>query len=438
MNHLLKTALALIVVAFVLLFILTTFVPPPAAEYAEARRFFSLDEIATGETFGFGRKLFFWASTALELGLLIALVVTGAARRLADTYSHWLRLDVVPAAVDGSRGRRLRAWAGSLGRWLVVLLLMGATYAILHELLQFPLSVGRFYYSRAWGMTDRPLGDWLREYALGLGVNLIGEMVAGVGLYLLLRWFPRTWYLWGAGGGLALAFAVAYLMPIVIAPLFNTFTPIGQTRWYKLEPAIRQLAERAGISVSDIYVMDASRQGHHTNAYFSGLGSTQSIVLYDTLLEKHTPDEVQSILAHEIGHWQHRHIIQGILLGALAGFVGLIVLDRCLRWFRERPPVYLHTLSDPAGVPLVLLLGYLGTWIAMPLENAVSRHFERQADMTSLELAGMPDVFIAAERKLAVDNKSNVVAAPWNVWLFSTHPTALQRIEMARQWQQSP
>lgn len=437
MSHLLKTALAIIVVVFVLLFVLTTFVPAPAAEYAQARQFFSADDIARGETYAFGRKLFMWAGAALELGLLLAFVATGTARRLADVYGGWLGLGASASAADGSRWQRMRAWTGSLLRWLAVLLLIGATYAILHELLQFPVSVGRFYYSRAWGMTDRPLGDWLREYALSVSVGLVGELIAGVGLYLLLRWFPRTWYLLGGLGGMAMAFAIAYLMPIVIAPLFNTFTPLADTRWYTLEPSIRRLAHEAGISVSDIYVMDASRQGFHTNAYFSGLGSTQSIVLYDTLLKNHTPDEVKSILAHEIGHWKHQHIVQGILLGSIAALVGLIVLDRILRWFRERPPVCLRSLADPAGLPLVLLLGYLGSWIALPLENAVSRHFERQADMTSLQLAGMPDVFIRAEEKLARDNLSNVAPAPWNVWLFSTHPTALQRIEMARQWQQS-
>jgi STE24 endopeptidase len=180
--------------------------------------------------------------------------------------------------------------------------------------------------------------------------------------------------------------------------------------------------------------MNASRQGNHTNAYFTGLGATQKIVLYDTLLKNHPPDEVESILAHEIGHWVHRHIISGILLGAIAALAGLIVLDRMLRWLIGRPPVYLRSLDDPAGLPLVILLGTLGAWLAMPLQNVVSRHFEQQADAMSLELAGMPQVFIKAEERLARDNKSNVVPAPWNVWLFATHPPTIDRIEMARQW----
>jgi STE24 endopeptidase len=331
----------------------------------------------------------------------------------------------------------MRAWAGDLLRWLATLLLVGGSYALLQETLQFPLRVARFFHSKAWGMTERPFVDWLGEYALSVGVVLAAEAIAGIGLYLLLRWFPRTWYLLGTAGATVMALATAVLMPVLIAPLFNTFTPLSQTEWAGLEPMVRSLTAKAGVPVEGVYVMDASRQGHHTNAYFTGLGSTQSIVLYDTLLKKHPPDEVESILAHEIGHWVHHHIISGILLGALAALAGLIVLDRILHWCRGRPPICLRRLDDPAGLLLVLLLGYLGQWVAMPLENAVSRHFERQADAKSLELAGMPDAFIRAEQGLARHNKGNVVPAPWNVWFFSTHPPTLDRIEMAREWMKS-
>lgn len=220
------------------------------------------------------------------------------------------------------------AWTSDLLRWLAVVVLMGATYALLYELLQFPVSLGRYYQNRAWGMTDQPIDDWLRQHLLAVGVGLTAEAIGGVGLYLLLRWFARTWYALGTVGAVGLAFAVAFLMPVVIAPLFNTFTPLSETEWAALEPRLRHLAEQAGIPVEGIYVADASRQGKHTNAYFTGLGATQSIVLYDTLLKQHPPAEVELILAHEIGHWKHHHIIQGILLGGLAALVGLIVLDR--------------------------------------------------------------------------------------------------------------
>jgi STE24 endopeptidase len=436
MNRPLRIVLAALLVAFLMLFAVSTFLPAPASEYERAKAYFTQAEIDTGLEYSLQRRFFFWGSTALELGLLVSLVASGAARRLADFFGRWVGYESAVAGPprDDTRPTRVLARAARLLRWLAVLALMAATYIILHELLQFPLSVGRFFHSRAWEMTHRPFIDWLAEYWMAVAVTTTVEAVAGLGLYLLLRVFPRTWYLLAAAGATGLAFAMAFLHPILIAPLFNTFTPLSRTEWKTLEPRVRYLTDKAGIAVDEIYVTDASRQSNHTNAYFTGLGATQTIVLYDTLLRKHPANEVESILAHEIGHWVHRHIINGILLGALAALVGLIVLDRILHWFMGRPPLRLRGLSDPAGLPLVILLVNLGSWVAMPLGNAVNRYFERQADTTSLELAGMPDVFIKAEQRLARDNKSNVAPAPWNVWLFSTHPTALERIEMAEKW----
>jgi STE24 endopeptidase len=436
MNRLVKTCLAGTLVAFVLLFVTSTFLPPPAAELAQARRYFTDDQIATGRLFSFERNLYFWYATAVELGLLITFALI--ARPLTNVFSRWTGYDAAAtaAAPGAARWQRLRTWGSHFSRWLATLLLLLATYAVAHELLQLPIAVGRYELSRAWGMTTQPFDDWFNQHLLSAAIGFVAEVITAVGLYVLLRWFPRTWFLWGTAGGVAFAFMTALLLPVLIAPLFNTFTPLSDTEWAALESPVRHLAEEAGIPVDRIYVADASRQGNHTNAYFTGLGTTQSIVLYDTLLKKHPRAEIESILAHEIGHWTHRHIVKGILLGGLAALVGLIVLDRVLRWFIQRPPLYLRGLADPAGLPVVMLLGYLGAWVAMPVENAVSRHFERQADMTSLELAGMPEVFIDAEKRLAVDNKGNVVPLPWNVWLFNTHPTAIQRIEMAERWQQ--
>jgi STE24 endopeptidase len=438
MHPLLRIALAGVILALIILFVTTTFVPPPAAEFERARQYFSEDEIATGLRYSFQRRLFFWAGTALEIGLLMALVATGAARRLADRFGLWVGYRGKPDAGGRTWKERTIAFA----RWLAVLALMGSTYIVLHELLQFPINVGRFYHNRAWELTERPFLDWLGEYGLALLVTAVIEAIAGVGLFLLLRWFPRTWYLLGTAGVAALAFLFAFLQPVLIAPLFNTFTPLSESqfardpKWAGFEDKVRTLTAKAGLTIDKVYVADASRQGTHTNAYFSGLGATQSIVLYDTLLKEHPPDEVESILGHEIGHWIHRHIINGILLGALAALVGLIVLDRILHWFIGRAPVYLSRLSDPAGLPLILLLGTLGAWVVAPVENAVSRHFERQADAASLNLAGMPREFIAAEKRLVRVNKSNVVPTSWNVWLFATHPSAVDRIEMAKGWRE--
>lgn len=406
-----KTAVLLLASVFFLLFVLTTFVPYPGAlEEARAAGFDS-DDITTGLQYTFERRFFFWGATVLELGLLCVLALTGLSRRWAD---------------------RFLAWSGQ--RRIAAVLAIGLLYVGLHEMLFLPLGIARLYHARYWEMSNLDLADWLRDRYLAVGINLVVEAIVVVGFYALLILLPRIWWLIAPIGLSALGIAYAFLAPIWINPLFNTFTPLEQTEWSHQQPRVQALIDRAKVPVREILVMNASRQSNHTNAYFTGFGPTRRIVLYDTLLKNHTDAEIESILGHELGHWQEDHINKGILLGALAALLGCFVLDRCLRAAIGRAPWHLQGVADPAGLPLVLLLMYLGSWIAMPITNAVTRHFERQADRASLELAGQREAFIAAELKLAKVNKSNVAPTPWNVWLFSSHPPTVERIRMAREW----
>jgi len=147
-------------------------------------------------------------------------------------------------------------------------------------------------------------------------------------------------------------------------------------------------------------------------------------------------DELETILAHEMGHWRHHHIVKGIALASLAGFLGMFLLARVLQWAVDRKPFCLTGPTDPAGLPLILLMFMLANWLTMPVQTGISRYFERQADEASLELASKPAAFIEAEIRLARDNLSNVAPAPFNVWMFSTHPPPVERIKMAEEWQQ--
>ena len=231
---------------------------------------------------------------------------------------------------------------------------------------RLPFAIGRFELARAWGLTNRPLADWLADHAKGLGVAAVTDGIVLFGLYLLLRWWPRRWWLVATAAGTLLVVAYTFLAPIVIEPIFNTSTPLGQTRWANLEGMVRTLVARAGVPVQDILVIDASRQGNHSNAYFTGFGATQRIVLYDNLLKSHPPAEVESILAHELGHWRHHHIMKGIALGAAGTLVGLFILAQVLRAAVGRGHLALESPSDPAGLPLILLVVTLGSWLAMP------------------------------------------------------------------------
>jgi STE24 endopeptidase len=483
----LKAALVAGLLVYGLLFVLTI-LPPSQETQAQAAAYFTPDEIEQGLRYAQQRRLFFWASTALQLLFLGGVVFTGFARKLADFCDRLLpgprlaagvrRLgnlanpEAIQAAgiplrtTDAAEPGRWRRFAALL-HWLGVVLLVGAFCFVAAELLVLPVRLARLENARAWGMTDRSLGSWLRDYVVSLGVTAVIGAVLLVGLYALIRWLPRGWWAVGAGATVLLGFFFAFILPEVINPLFNTFTPLRDPY---LQRRVRALAARAGVPVETVLVMDASRQGKHTNAYFTGFGSTRRIVLYDTMLRPlHTPspeaaagvigqlgspggmgapsaaaavvaqrqaaaDEIESILAHEIGHWQHDHILKGISLGGLGAFAGLFLVSVVLRWAVHRAPFALRGPWDPAGLPLLLLLGVVGAWVAMPVENLVSRHFERQADAAALELADHPQAFIAGEKRMARDNISNVAPSPLSVWLFASHPTVVERIQMAEEW----
>jgi STE24 endopeptidase len=401
---------ALLLVA---VFVVTTFSHSSLAR-EEAAAYFSPDVIDAGLQFSFERRLLFWPLVALRLGLLAVLVTTGLARKVTDRCGKFAR-----------------------GRWFLTLLLVSCLFFLADELISLPFAVAHFELIRAWGLSNRSLAGWFDDYAKNLLVAAAIDGIVVFGLYFLLRWFPRRWWLLAAAGGTLLGIGYAFAAPLVIEPIFNTFTPLAQTQWANLEGMVRTLVDRAGVPVHDILVVDASRQGNHSNAYFTGFGASQRIVLYDNLLKSHPPAEVESILAHELGHWRHHHIIKGIALSAVAAFLGLFLLSRILALSVGRGPMALRCPSDPAGLPLIVLLVAVASWLTLPVANAIGRTFEWQADADSLELARQPEAFIAAEKRLAVDNIANVAPLPLTVWLFATHPPAVERIEMAKAWQRA-
>lgn len=406
-----KTFLAAAFVAFVGVFLLVQF-GDATASVQEASRYFSADVIERGLRYSYERRWFYWGATFVHLVWLALLACTALGRRLTD---------------------RLHRLSG--GRWLVTVLLVGACYFLAAEVLNLPFALGRFYHLRAWGMTERPVGAWFADHGKNLLVSGLTGGVVLVGLFLLLRWLPRWWWLPATALGGVLAIGYAYVMPVLIDPLFNRFTPLSDTPWACIESRVRGLIEEANLPVRDVLVMDASRQSHHTNAYFTGFGATRRIILYDNLLRNHPPDEVLSILAHEIGHWRHDHIAKGLALGLLGALAGFFLLAVTLQVSIGRGKLALSSCHDPAALFLILLLVALGSWLAQPIENAVSRSFERQADQVALELAKQPAAFIQAEKRLAADNLGNVAPLPFSVWMFATHPPAVERIRMAEEWQ---
>jgi STE24 endopeptidase len=394
---------------FLALFALTS-IPSTAAEEQARAEHFTEQEIEKGLHYAFEGRLISWGLSAVLFAFWTFVVLGGWGRKLADACGR----------LSGNR-------------WLLTVLLVGAACLLAQSILTLPFGLASLARQHAWGMSRQSVIAWLADFGKSIAVTAVTGGVLLVGLYLLLRYFPRGWWALAAAGGTAFAIAYAFLMPVLIDPLFYHFHSLEDAQ---LQKQVTALAEKAGVQVSEVLVMDASRKGRHTNAYFTGFGPTRRIVLYDTLLKNHTPAEIESILAHEIGHWQHNHILKGILLGGVGACFGFFLLAQILRWAVDRRPFLLSGPADPAGLPLIVLLISVGGFLALPAQNAVSRHFERQADETSLKLADHPDDFIAAEKRLARDNLSNLAPNPLSVWLFYTHPPALERIRMAEEWKQ--
>jgi STE24 endopeptidase len=290
-----------------------------------------------------------------------------------------------------------------------------------------------FIHEHSWGLSTRGIGGWLADYGKYLLLQAALAFVIFAGLYRLMAAFPIRW--WIVAGFLFATFIIvmAALSPLIIDPIFNKFTPISDQ---KLKNKIVELSRNAGLSVENVYEMDASVRTRTLNAYFTGIGRTKRVVIYDNLLRNTSRAEVVMVLAHELGHWRRAHLWKGIALAAAGTFIVVFILSRLLssgsvaRW-------HIPSFDHPAGVPLVMLVVLLCGYISMPVQNAVSRHFERQADMDSLLLTRDPDTFIKVEERMAETNLSDVQPHPLIKWLLFTHPPTLERIEMAEEFRKN-
>jgi STE24 endopeptidase len=346
-----------------------------------------------------------------------------------------LLLSLAAAAVLGLTplgARLVRAVARPLGGgWAWRVLLGVAALTVVGRLVTLPLAAYGEVVRHRYGLSTRGWGLWLRDVAVSAGIDAGLTALALLGLFLLVRRAPRTWWAWAAGGAAALVVAGSFLWPVLIEPAFNRFQPMppGQLRTDLLA-----LAEENGTPVQDVLVSDASRRTTALNAYVSGFGATRRIVVYDTTLARLSDDEIESIAAHELGHVANDDVLTGTLMGALGAAAGVALLG----WLLSATPLLrragVDSPADPAVIPLVLLLVAIGSLAATPVQNLVSRHIEARADVHALDLTGDPQTFEAMQRRLAVTNLAEPdPPAAWQ-WFFGSHPTTRERIGLAEDW----
>jgi STE24 endopeptidase len=221
-----------------------------------------------------------------------------------------------------------------------------------------------------------------------------------------------------------------YISPYLIEPLFFKFEPVKAEG---LEDKIRALMERAGLKVSRVFQVDASRRSRHSNAYFTGIGRVKRIVLFDTLIERMTEDEILAVLAHEVGHWKKRHVLKRILLTEATAFCGLFAAFHLLSW--DRLPGWVG-LADASFYARVVIIGFLGSLVMFPLTplfSFLSRKDEREADRFASDLTARPDAMASALVKLSLDNLSNLHPHPLYAKFYYSHPPVVERIRALKE-----
>lgn len=300
-----------------------------------------------------------------------------------------------------------------------------------YQIITTPLGYYRgFVLPHRYGLSTQSLMGWLADLGKGLALGLVFECAAVEVVYLLLAAQPDTWWLWVAVVMLLFSVVMANLAPVLLLPLFYKFTPMPEG---DLTRRLLALADRAHTRVRGVYTMHMSNKTTAANAALMGLGNTRRIVVADTMLDRYTPDEIEVVLAHELGHHVHSDIWKLILSQSALMLGGLYLVNLALHWAVQGAHIY-QSMADPATIPFVLLLTAIFGLIFMPLSNSYSRLIEYQADEYALQTTRMVGAFRSTMTRLANQNLSEVEPSPIVEFFFLDHPSVGKRLRHAERF----
>lgn len=308
-------------------------------------------------------------------------------------------------------------------RWLLVLLFLLA-YQGLTAVLFLPFSYyGGFVLQHRFGLSRQKLPGWLSDWVKSTLLGLL-FFLAGMGAYyLLIDAFPGAWWWILAAGFSLVALLLTFVAPVLLLPIFYKCSPLEDR---ELAERIEALADRAGARVARVCSIDLSRRTVAANAALAGIGRTRQVLLGDTMLQQFTPDEVETVVAHELGHHVHGDIWKGLAAEVGGIWAGLFLLQFAVR------PVFLQSglgdISVLANLPLLILLVEVASLILMPLANAFSRRYEAQADAFAARVSGRSEAYASALYRLAKQNLAELWPPRWVELLFYTHPAIGRRM----------
>ena len=313
-----------------------------------------------------------------------------------------------------------------------------ALYTLLFLIIAFIVGLPTSYYGfsleHKFELSNQTFLQWFGEQLLAFLVMAIIVLIAVEGIYLALKKAPRTWWIYVSVVFIGFTVVLVNLAPVLILPLFNVYTPLPQG---ELRDRLVSLSHKANVEVEDIFTVDMSKQTKKANAMFTGLGNTKRIVLGDNLVDEFTTDEVEVVIAHEMGHNLMHHIWKGIFFSALLAAIGFLIIHltgpRIITRFRNR--LKIDNMADVAGLPLIFLIFVIYGLITMPVFPAFSRHMERQADKFALEMTQNKEAFISAMDELAYMNLSDPNPSPTIEFLLYDHPPISKRIKFAQEYE---
>jgi STE24 endopeptidase len=311
----------------------------------------------------------------------------------------------------------------STGARMNVLIAAGyiTLFYIVLSIILLPLSFYRGYtVEHQFGQSVQTVGMWFSDYGKSKAIDMVISIGGMTGIYALLVYMPKYWWLIAASVMAVFIIIAVYLYPVLIDPLFYKFKKLDDD---KLQEEILGITEKAGIEVKDILVVDASRRTVKANAYFTGVGNTRRIVLYDNLIDNFSSEEILNVIAHEAGHWKYSHVLKSVGMSVIGGFIGFFLLGL----------IFSRTglKGDIRAVFVLILITALVTFLMLPFQNMISRYFEKQTDEIALEITKGYDTQIALMTRLAESNLSNVEPHPVIKYTLYSHPPIMERIRYA-------
>jgi STE24 endopeptidase len=328
-------------------------------------------------------------------------------------------------------GARLVALAGRPfgDHWIAQAVLGGLAVVLVVEVITLPFAAWRHTVVVRYGISTQGWGAWAVDLAKGWAVGAVIGGLALLGFYTVVRFAPRWWWAIGAVGAAGLVVLLSFVLPVIVEPVFNKFTPMADG---PLRTELIALAQRDGVPVRDVLVADASRRTNAVNAYVSGFGPTRRIVVYDTMLAEATPDEVVSVVAHELGHAKDNDVLTGTAIGALGTAAAVVVLYLLGSWSSLLHQAGVTSIGEPRAIGLLIAVSTLAGLIAGPAQAFVSRRIEARADQHALVLTADPETFEAMQRRLGSVNLSDPDPPAWEHVLFGSHPSTVERMAAAR------